>query len=99
MYHLYQVQKQTAETKKGDKKLENGTQNEIQNVDSILVYIPTEELDKLSAEEEKKQFLGNYLYPYVLRKIQQDEQAKDSKVTTDKIQNMTSKVTGMIISG
>jgi hypothetical protein len=58
-----------------------------------------DEFNQLTTEAEKKQFLGNYLYHYVLRKIEKDEQAKDSSVSQDKILNLSSKITGMIIEG
>lgn len=45
-------------------------------MDSMLVYIPMEEFNQISTEEEKKQFLGNYLYQYVLRKIEKDASSK-----------------------
>lgn len=32
-----------------------------------------EEFNQLTSDAEKKQFLGNYLYHYVLRKIEKDE--------------------------
>ena len=47
-------------------------------MDAILVYIPMEEFNNLPSSDEKKQFIGNYLYRHVLRKIELDEQAKAS---------------------
>lgn len=42
-------------------------------VDSILVYIPMDEFNQIAGQDEKKQFLGDHLYQYVLRKIEKDE--------------------------
>lgn len=59
-----------------------------------------EEFNKLSKDEEKKQFLGDHLYQYVLRKIMQIEQSKpNQQFTQDKLQHQASRVTGMIIEG
>lgn len=40
-----------------------------------------EEFNQLTTDQDKKQFLGNYLYHYVLRKIEKDEQAKNQQVS------------------
>lgn len=32
------------------------------SMDSILVYIPMDEFNEMQSQDEKKQFLGNYLY-------------------------------------
>ena len=50
-----------------------------------LVVIPQQEFAKLQNEQEQKQFLGNYLYQFVLRN-QKDE-------------GIAGKVTGMILDG
>jgi len=34
-----------------------------------LIVIPKELLDACATNEDKKQFLGNYLYQYVLKRI------------------------------
>lgn len=68
-------------------------------MDSMLVYIPMEEFNQISSEEEKKQFLGNYLYQYVLRKTEKDESAKRQQVAQDQVQHQASRITGMIIEG
>lgn len=38
-------------------------------VDSMLVYIPMDDFNKIENENEKKQYVGNYLYQYVFRKV------------------------------
>ena len=58
-----------------------------------------EEFNQITNEEAKKQFLGNYLYQYVLRKIEKDESAKDQPTAQDKVQHQASRITGMIIEG
>ena len=68
-------------------------------VDSMLVYIPMEEFNQITSEGEKKQFLGNYLYQYVLRKIEKDESSKDLPPAQERAQHQASRITGMIIEG
>jgi len=55
-------------------------------VSNILVEIPQEEFNKLQDENDKKQFLGNYLYQFVVRQ-------------TDGAEDLAGKVTGMILDG
>lgn len=51
----------------------------------ILIAIPKSDLDKLASEQEKKQFLGNYLYQFVLRKVN--------------VEALAGRITGMILDG
>ena len=51
----------------------------------ILIAIPKGDLDKLGSESEKKQFLGNYLYQFVLRKVN--------------VEALAGRITGMILDG
>ena len=63
-------------------------------VDSMLVYIPMDDFNKIENENEKKQYVGNYLYQYVFRIV-----SSDPKIPKDEHLNQSSKVTGMIIDG
>ena len=61
-----------------------------------LVVIPTAQLQDLANDNDKKQFLGNYLYQFVLRSI---EMKKESYPEEADQANMAGKVTGMILDG
>ena len=56
-----------------------------------LVEIPTDEFEKCQNEVEKKQFLGNYLYQFVVRYV---ESKKENETEI-----LAGKVTGMILDG
>jgi hypothetical protein len=57
----------------------------------ILVVIPQPEFTQLKSEIEQKQYLGNYLYQFVSRKIQ--------KIKPEQVDSLSGKVTGMILDG
>lgn len=50
-----------------------------------------EELNKCADENEKKQFLGNYLYQFVTRHVTTSD--------PDQAESLSGKVTGMILDG
>ena len=81
--------------------MQSNPQVPLPNVDSILVYIPMEEFNNFSSDDQKKQYLGDHLYQYVKRKIENDVKAKQlsQKITSDKVQHLASRITGMIIEG
>jgi len=56
-----------------------------------LVELPAEEFAKCATESSKKQFLGNYLYQFVVRHV-------ESKKESD-VEILAGKVTGMILDG
>lgn len=57
-----------------------------------LVVIPKDEYAKCETEASKKQFLGNYLYQFVVRLI-------ESKKDLNESDSLAGKVTGMILDG
>lgn len=56
-----------------------------------MVEIPKPEFEKCETETDKKQFLGNYLYQFVVRYV-------ESKKEIDS-ESLAGKVTGMILDG
>lgn len=56
-----------------------------------LVQIPAEEFAKCQTDADKKQFLGNYLYQFVVRFIE-SQKSPDTE-------SLAGKVTGMILDG
>lgn len=56
-----------------------------------LVEIPNEEFAMCKSESDKKQFLGNYLYQFVVRYVE-NKKEPDAEV-------LAGKVTGMILDG
>mmetsp|Transcript_30595 Transcript_30595/g.46954 ORF Transcript_30595/g.46954 Transcript_30595/m.46954 type:complete len:88 (+) Transcript_30595:1508-1771(+) len=51
-------------------------------------------MNALTTDGEKKQFLGNYLYQFVKRKVEADK-----KVEVSKVDEYAGRVTGMILEG
>jgi len=63
----------------------------VQEAPQILIQIPMDKFNQCKTEGDKKQFLGNYLYPFVIRKLKTDN---------DPNAEMNSgRVTGMILDG
>ena len=64
-------------------------------VPEVLYNIPTEDYAKLASDQEKKQFLGNYLYQFVMTfcKANPDEKVKTAA------ESNAGKITGMILEG
>lgn len=56
-----------------------------------LVQIPADEFAKCQTDADKKQFLGNYLYQFVVRFIE-SQKSPDTE-------SLAGKVTGMILDG
>ena len=56
-----------------------------------MVDIPKDEFEKCQNDGEKKQFLGNYLYQFVVRYV---EGKKENETEI-----LAGKVTGMILDG
>jgi len=62
-----------------------------------LVQIPKAELAAMQTDQDKKQFLGNYLYQYVLKKIQSN--ASTLAALGGNAELLAGRVTGMILDG
>lgn len=58
-----------------------------------LVQIPMDQLELCQTDQEKKQFLGNYLYQFTFQKL--------SKTTKEQaeIEALSGRITGMILDG
>lgn len=56
-----------------------------------LVVIPMDEFAKNETDSDKKQFLGNYLFQFVTRRISETDAAQ--------AESLAGKVTGMILEG
>ena len=53
-----------------------------------------DEFNKLPNDDEKKQFLGNYLYQCVIKKLGSNKDLKD-----DAKEELSGRITGMILEG
>ena len=58
-----------------------------------LFKLPQTELEACTTEQEKKQFLGNYLYQFVTRYVQEHQKAEANA------ESLAGKVTGMLLDG
>ena len=54
-----------------------------------------DEFNKISNDDEKKQFLGNYLYQCVIKRL--SDKKKD--MSDDSKQELSGRITGMILEG
>lgn len=54
-----------------------------------------DEFNKISNDDEKKQFLGNYLYQCVMKRLGD----KKKQLSEDQKQELSGRITGMILEG